>query len=70
MIDSDNTSPIGAKVFALFDRLHDIVDLELMKFDQSELRILQVIYGENFHYPIHDHITEMMSGAPENEVIH
>ena len=63
-------SPIGTKVFALNDRLHQVVDLELMKFDQNELRILQVIYGENFHYPIHDHILEMMSGVPENEVIH
>jgi hypothetical protein len=70
MIDSDNTSPIGLKVFELFDRLHEVVDMELMKFDQNELRTLQVIYGENFHYPIHDHILEMMSGAPENEVIH
>ena len=69
MIDSD-TSSIGTKVFALYDRLHQVVDLELMKFDQDELRTLQIVYGENFHYPIHDHITEMMTGAPEDEVIH
>ena len=70
MIDSDSRSPIGTKVFALYDRLHQVVDLELMKFDQDELRTLQIVYGENFHYPIHDHITEMMTGAPEDEVIH
>ncbi len=70
MIDSDNRSPIGAKVFQLYDRLHEVVDLELMKFDQEELRMLQLIYGENFQYPIHDHITQMMSGAPEDEVLH
>ena len=70
MTDSDDRSPIGAKVFALYDRLHEVVDMELMKFDRDELRTLQLVYGENFHYPIHDHIVEMMSGAPESEVLH
>ena len=70
MIDSDSRSPIGIKVFALYDKLHDVVDLELMKFNEEELKMLQLIYGENFQYPIYEHITQMMSGAPEEETLH
>jgi len=69
-IDSDNRSPIGTKVFELYGRLHEVVDVELMKFNEEELQMLRLIYGENFQYPIHEHIDQMMSGTPEGEVLH
>ena len=70
MLDSDERSPIGTKVFELYGKIHELVDVELMKFDMEELRMLQLVYGDNFHYPINDHIDQMISGTPEGEVIH
>ena len=70
MLDSDDRGPIGTKVFELYGKIHELVDVELMKFDIDELRMLQLVYGDNFHYPINDHITQMISGTPEDEVLH
>ena len=76
MMDSDqafdvaDTSPVGEKIFELYEKIHQLVDTELMKFDVSELKMIQIIYGENFFYPINSHVDKLMIGAPEDEVIH
>ena len=70
MVDSDDRSPVGSKIFELYEKIHKLVDVELMKFDPAELRMIQLVYGENFFYPINIHVDELMTGAPEDEVIH
>ena len=70
MVDSDDRSPVGSKIFEMYEKIHELVDLELMKFDPAELRMIQLVYGENFFYPINSHVDELMTGAPEDEVIH
>ena len=70
MVDSDDRSPVGSKIFELYEKIHKLVDVELMKFDPAELRMIQLVYGENFFYPINSHVDELMTGAPEDEVIH
>ena len=70
MLDSDERSPVGSKIFELYEKIHKLVDVELMKFEPAELKMIQLIYGENFFYPINSHVDELMTGAPEDEVIH
>ena len=70
MVDSDQRSPIGSKIFDLYEKIHKLVDLELMKFDPAELKMIQLVYGDNFFYPINTHVDQLMTGAPEDEVIH
>ena len=70
MLDSDQRSPVGSKIFELYEKIHKLVDVELMKFEPAELRMIQLVYGENFFYPINSHVDELMTGAPEDEVIH
>lgn len=70
MVDSDDRSPIGLKIFELYEKIAELVDVELMKFEPAELKMIQLVYGENFFYPINTHVDELMTGAPENEVVH
>ena len=70
MVDSDQRSPVGEKIFELYEKIHELVDLELMKFDVPELRMIQLIYGDQFFYPINTHVDKLMSGAPEDEMVH
>ena len=76
MMDSDqafevaDTSPVGEKIFELYEKIHKLVDLELMKFDVPELKMIQLIYGDQFFYPINTHVDKLMSGAPEDEMVH
>jgi hypothetical protein len=70
MVDSDDRSPVGSKIFELYEKIHELVDLELMKFDPAELRMIQLVYGENFFYPINTHVDQLMTGAPEDEMLH
>ena len=70
MVDSDDRSPIGLKIFELYEKIAALVDVELMKFEPAELKMIQLVYGENFFYPINTHVDELMTGAPENEVVH
>ena len=70
MLDSDQRSPVGSKIFELYEKIHKLVDVELMKFEPAELRMIQLVYGENFFYPINSHVDQLMNGAPEDEVIH
>mgnify|MGYP007062042883 FL=1 len=70
MVDSDQRSPVGSKIFDLYDKIHKLVDLELMKFDPAELKMIQLVYGDNFFYPISTHVDQLMTGAPDDEVVH
>ena len=70
MVDSDDRSPVGSKIFEMYEKIHELVDLELMKFDPAELRMIQLVYGENFFYPINTHVDQLMTGAPEDEMLH
>ena len=76
MMDSDqafdvaDTSPVGEKIFDMYEKIHELVEIELMKFDISELKMIQMIYGENFFYPISNHVDKLMTGVPEDEVVH
>ena len=70
MVDSDQRSPVGSKIFELYEKIHKLVDLELMKFDVPELKMIQLIYGDQFFYPINNHVDQLMTGAPDDEVLH
>ena len=70
MVDSDDRSPVGLKIFDLYEKIHEVVDLELMKFHPDELKMIQLVYGDNFFYPINTHVDQLMTGAPIDEVIH
>lgn len=73
MIDSDEMSafgPMGEKVWNMYSRVSDVVDLELMNFTEDELKMVNMLYGENLTYPIFGHVAQLMIGAPEDEVLH
>ena len=68
--DSVTFGPMGSKVWNLYHRVRELVDLELMEFTEDELHMINLLYGDNFVYPINNHITQLLTGAPEDEVIH
>ena len=73
MIDSDEMTtfgPMGEKVWNMYSRVQEVVDIELMNFTEDELKMVSVLYGENLIYPIHTHVIQLMTGAPEEEVLH
>ena len=73
MIDSDEMTtfgPMGEKVWNMYSRVQEVVDIELMNFTEDELKMVSVLYGENLIYPIHNHVSQLMTGAPEEEVLH
>ena len=73
MNDSDEMTtfgPMGEKVWNMYSRVSDLVDIELMNFTEEELKMVNLLYAENLVYPIHDHVSQLMTGTPEDEVLH
>ena len=73
MIDSDEMTtfgPMGEKVWNMYSRVSDVVDIELMNFTEDELKMVSVLYADNLIYPIHSHVAQLMTGTPEDEVLH
>ena len=73
MFDSDRKNELGEisrVLFDIYNKLHSEVDKELMRLDQEDLRILQIVYGNHLTYPIHEHIDGLLDGPPAGESIH
>ena len=73
MFDSDRKNECGdisTVLFDIYETLHKKVDEQLMRLDEEDLRIMQIIYGDQLVYPIHDHIEGLLKGAPPGESIH
>ena len=73
MFDSDRADELGGISRVLFDvysSIHKEVDKELMRLDEEDLRILQIIYADQLIYPIHEHIDNLLKGPPPGESIH
>jgi hypothetical protein len=54
----------------MYSRVQEVVDLELMNFTEDEIKMVSVLYGDNLIYPIYDHVTQLMTGTPEEEILH
>lgn len=72
MFDSDEVSfgPMGSKVWELYARIKDVVDEEMMNFSEEELHMINLLYGENFIYPVYNHVSTLLTGAPTGETLH
>jgi hypothetical protein len=74
MFDSDGEQitfgPMGRKVWDMYAKIKDLVDREMMEFTIEELQTLKVIYGDNFFYPVYNHIDTLLDGAPTEETVH
>ena len=72
MIDSDGVTfgPMGTKVWDLYAKIRDLVELEMMEFSEEELRVIAVLYGDNFIYPVYNHVNQLLTGTPEEETLH
>jgi len=71
MIDEDDTTPMGNKLVALYTELNSAVEEVLLRFDWDDLLILNLVYGEQLHYPVNDHITRLLNTEPsEKETVH
>jgi hypothetical protein len=72
MIDSDGATfgPMGSKVWDLYAKIRDLVEIEMMNFTEEELRVIAVLYGENFIYPVYNHVDQLLTGTPNQETIH
>ena len=72
IIDSDGITfgPMGSKVWDLYAKIRDVVDLEMMNFTEDELRAISLLYGENFVYPVYNHVTSLLTGTPMEETLH
>ena len=72
MMDSDQTTfgPMGTKVWGMYNKIRDLVDVEMMEFTEEELKLVSVIYGENFVYPVYNHVNELLTGTPQEETLH
>ena len=71
--DSDGEltmGPLGIKVWDLYAKIRDLVDVEMMEFSEDELRIITVLYGENFIYPVYNHVNQLLTGTPQEETLH
>ena len=73
--DSDDSGeltfgPMGAKVWDLYAKIRELVDKEMMEFTEDELHMINLLYGENFIYPVHNHVTELITGTPNTETLH
>ena len=71
--DSDGEitfGPLGHKVWDLYAKIRELVDVEMMEFTEDELRIITVLYGENFVYPVYNHVNQLLTGTPAEETIH
>ena len=72
MMDSDEMAfgPMGTKVWDLYARIRDVVEVEIMNFSEEELRVVSVLYGENLIYPVYNHVNELLTGTPQEETLH
>ena len=72
LFDSDEVSfgPMGSKVWDLYARIRDVVEEEMMNFTEEELHMINLLYGENFIYPVHNHVSTLLTGAPTGETLH
>ena len=72
MLDSDEVSfgPMGSKVWDLYAKIRDLVDREIMEFSEDELHMINLLYGENFIYPVHNHVTTLLTGVSQEETLH
>ena len=71
--DSDGEmtfGPMGQKVWDLYAKIRDLVDIEMMEFSEDELRMVSVLYGENFVYPVYNHVNQLLTGTPDEETLH
>ena len=71
-MDSDEMAfgPMGTKVWDLYARIRDVVEVEIMNFSEEELRVVSVLYGENLIYPVYNHVNELLTGTPQEETLH
>jgi len=73
-MDSDGQEitfgPMGQKVWDMYAKIRELVDREMMEFTIDELYTLRLLYGENFNYPVHNHIDKLLEGSPAEETIH
>ena len=72
LFDSDRTTfgPFGTKVWDMYARIREVVDEEMMNFTEEELHMINLLYGENFNYPVYNHVTALLTGVPMTETIH
>ena len=72
MFDSDEMAfgPMGTKMWDLYAKIRDVVEMELMEFTEEELRVVAGLYGENFIYPVYNHVNQLLTGTPEEETLH
>ena len=72
LFDSDGVSfgPFGSKVWDLYAAIREVVDREMMNFTEEELHMINLLYGENFNYPVYNHVTQLLTGTPTEETIH
>ena len=72
MMDSDEMAfgPMGTKVWDLYAKIRDMVEVEIMNFSEDELRVVSVLYGENLIYPVYNHVNQLLTGTPEEETLH
>ena len=71
--DSDGEmtfGPMGQKVWDLYAKIREVVDVEMMEFTEDELRIVSVLYGENLVYPVYNHVDQLLTGTPAEETLH
>ena len=70
--DSDEVTfgPMGSKVWDLYARIREVVDEEMMNFTEDELHMINLLYGENFIYPVYNHVSILLTGAPSTETLH
>ena len=62
--------PMGSKVWDMYAKIRELVDEEMMNFNEDELLMINLLYGENFIYPVHNHVTELITGTPSRETLH
>lgn len=72
IFDSDGQTfgPFGSKVWDLYAKLRDLCEVEMMNFTEEELHMINLLYGENFNYPIYKHVDQLLTGVPYEETIH
>ena len=68
--DEITFGPMGKKVWDLYAKIRELVDRELMEFTVDELYTIKLIYGENFYYPVFNHVDKLLDGTPEEETLH
>lgn len=64
------TVEINNNLDNLFNQVHEVVQVELMKFTAEQLEVLHEHYGKAFKYPMWVEVKDLLEGPKHSSSVH